>query len=162
MKQDQDQKYKYMKQDQDKKHDELVKLLKNQGSRRHNKQGSTSSSSRSSSPPPPPPPPPYNPSGGPQYHPFMIYPPRAKIELSKYNGSENQCVAWFNKAEEYFNIYNITTDEEKVKYASMHLEGEAYNWYMWWKKENHSYNLHSFKNDFFKRFQGIIENKILF
>jgi hypothetical protein len=44
-----------MKQDQDKKHDELIKLLKNQGSRHRNKQGSTSSSSRSSSPPPPPP-----------------------------------------------------------------------------------------------------------
>lgn len=68
-------------------------------------------------------------------------------------------MAWFNKAEEYFDIYNITIDEEKVKYAFMHLEGETYNWYMWWKKENHSYNCHSFKNNFFKRFQGIMENE---
>jgi len=54
MKQDHDQKYKDMEQDQDKKHDELAKLLKNQGSWHHNKQGSNSISPRSSSPPPPP------------------------------------------------------------------------------------------------------------
>jgi hypothetical protein len=65
----------------------------------------------------------------------MIYPPKAKIELSKYNGGDNQCVVWFNKTEEYFHIYNVTTDEEKVKYASMYLEGNVYNWYLWWKEE---------------------------
>ena len=88
-----------------------------------------------------------------------MYPPRAKIELSKYNGNEDQCIAWINKAEEYFDIYNITTDEEKVKYASLHLDGYAYNWYMWWKGENLSYNWRQFKNDFFKRFQGITEDE---
>jgi hypothetical protein len=89
----------------------------------------------------------------------MIYPPKAKIELSKYNGGDNQCVAWFNKTEEYFHIYNITTDEEKVKYASMYLEGTAYNWYLWWKGRIQSYTWNSFKNDFFKRFQGISEQE---
>jgi hypothetical protein len=88
----------------------------------------------------------------------MIYPPKAKIELSKYNGGNNQYVAWFNKTEEYFHIYNITTDEEKVKYASMCLEGDAKNWYLWWIGGTQSYNWNSFKNDFFKRFQGITEN----
>ena len=42
-----------------------------------------------------------------QYCPYIVYPPKAKIELLKYNGSEDQCVAWLNKAEEYFDIYNI-------------------------------------------------------
>ena len=68
-----------------------------------------------------------------------MYPPREKLQLSKYNGSEDQSVAWLNKAEEYFDIYNIASDEEKVKDASMHLEGYAYNWYMWWKGDNLSY-----------------------
>ena len=68
---------------------------------------------------------------GNQYPPYKMYPSKAKIELSKYNGSEDQCVSWLNKAEEYFNIYNIQSDEEKVKYASMHMEGYAYNWYLW-------------------------------
>ena len=58
-----------------------------------------------------------------QYRPYKVYPPKAKIELSKYNGSEDQCVAWLNKAEEYFDIYNIQFDEEKVKYVSIHMEG---------------------------------------
>ena len=74
-----------------------------------------------------------------QYHPYIVYPPKEKLELSKYNGSEYQCVAWLNKAEEYFDIYNIQFDEEKVKYASIYMEGYAYNWYMWWKRDNFSY-----------------------
>jgi hypothetical protein len=57
----------------------------------------------------------------------MIYPPKAKIELSKYNDNDNQCMAWFNKTEEYFQIYNITTDEEKVKYSSIFLEGHTWS-----------------------------------
>ena len=72
---------------------------------------------------------------GNQYHPYIVYPPKAKIELSKYNGSEEHCVAWLNKAKEHFDIYNIQSDEEKVKYASMHMEGYAYNWYLWWKRQ---------------------------
>ena len=74
-----------------------------------------------------------------QYQSFIMYPPRAKIEMMKYNGGEDQCVARLNKSEEYFDICNITMDEEKVKYASMHLEGYGYNWYMWWKGDNFSY-----------------------
>ena len=76
---------------------------------------------------------------GNQYHPYIVYPPKEKIELSKYNGSEDQCVAWLNKGEEYFDIYNIKSDEEKVKYVSMHMEGYAYNWYLWWKRDNFTY-----------------------
>jgi hypothetical protein len=49
-----------------------------------------------------------------KYQPLMIYPPRA----------------WFNMIEEYFNIYNVTINEENVKYSCMHLEGDACNWYM--------------------------------
>jgi hypothetical protein len=134
-------------QNRETKYDELLKLIKDQGPQSQ----SNDSNSNTSPPPPPPPPPPYNSSHQTtsQYQPLMIYPPKAKIELSKYNGSDNQCVAWFNKTEEYFQIYNITTDEEKVKYASMFLEGTAYNWYMWWKGRIQSYTWNSFKNDFF-------------
>ena len=62
---------------------------------------------------------------GNQYRPHKVYPPKEKIELSKCNRSEDQCVAWLNKAEEYFDIYNIQFEEDKVKYASMHMEGYA-------------------------------------
>ena len=81
---------------------------------------------------------------GNQYHPYIVYPPKEKIELSKYNGIEYQCVAWLNKMEDYFNIYNIQSDEEKMKYASMLMEGYAYNWYMWWKGEIFSYTWNLF------------------
>ena len=61
---------------------------------------------------------------------YVVYPPKAKIEMLKFSGNDEQCIVWLNKEEEYFDIYNITTDVEKVKYASMHLESHAYNWYM--------------------------------
>ena len=68
-----------------------------------------------------------------QYRPYKVYPYKEKIELSKYNGSEDQCIAWINKVEEYFDIYNIQSGEKKVKYASIHMEGYAYNWYLRWR-----------------------------
>ena len=79
--------------------------------------------------------------------------------MSKFSGNDEQCVAWLNKEEEYFDIYNITTDIEKVKYASMHLESHAYIWYMWWKGDKFEYTWNLFKNDFLKRFQGINEDE---
>jgi hypothetical protein len=48
---------------------------------------------------------------------------------------------------------------KKIRYASMQLEGNAYNWYMWWKKTGYAISWTKFKNDFFKRFQGIKEEE---
>ena len=104
-------------------------------------------------------PPSHHKEKGNQRLPYKVYPPKAKIELSRYNGSEDQCVSWLNKVEEYFNIYSIQSDEEKVKYASMHMEGYAYNWYLWWKRDNFTYTWNLFKNYFFNRFQGIKEDE---
>jgi hypothetical protein len=70
--------------------------------------------------------------------------------LSKFDGNEKQGVAWFNKAEEYFEIYGIYNDDEKIRYASMQLEGDAYNWYMWWKKIGYTISWNKFKDDFLK------------
>ena len=50
---------------------------------------------------------------------------RVKVELPKYDGDERQCIVWINKGEEYLDIHNIHYDREKIKYASMHLEGRA-------------------------------------
>lgn len=66
--------------------------------------------------------PPYTPE------PIFAYLLRGKLELYKFDGNEKHCVAWFNNIEEYFDIYNIGRDEEKVKHASSHLEGDTYNW----------------------------------
>ena len=47
-----------------------------------------------------------------------------------------------------------------IKYASMQLEGWAYNWYMWWKitTKKGAHNWKTFKKDFFKRFEDLKEN----
>ena len=55
------------------------------------------------------------------------YPMKPKLELSKFDGETKQSVAWINKEEEFFYIHKILFDDEKVKYASMQLEGWAYN-----------------------------------
>ena len=137
--------------------DAISKMVENKKAKNHRQQRSISNmplSSSSSSEPPS-----NRKTKGNQYRPYILYPPKAKIELSKYNGSEDQCVAWQNKAEEYFDIYNIQSDEEKVKYASMHMEGYAYNWYLWWRRDNFAYTWNLFKNDFFNRFPGIKEDE---
>jgi len=82
---------------------------------------------------------------------IFAYLMREKLQLSKFNGNEKQDVAWFNKAEEYFEIYNIDDNDEKIKYVSLELEGNTYNWYMWWKKPYFSISWNTFKDDFFKR-----------
>jgi hypothetical protein len=121
-----------MTQNQEEKLNEILNLNKGQGHQQATQPQPSDSITYNTSPPPPPP---YNSNSQPisQHQPLIIYPPKAKIERSKYNGGDNQCVAWFNKTEEYFHIYNITTNEEKVKYTSMYLEGTTYNWYLWWK-----------------------------
>jgi len=87
------------------------------------------------------------------------YPIRPKLELSKFDGDVKQSVAWINKAEEFFWIHKIYSEEDKIRYAAMQLEGNAYNWYMSWKLITNvqSYSWDRFKNDFFKRFQNINE-----
>jgi hypothetical protein len=79
----------------------------------------------------------------------------AKLKLSKFDKNEKQGVAWFNKVEEYFEIYSINSDDKKIKYDFMQLEGDAYNWCIWWKKTSFLISWNTFKDDFFKRFKGI-------
>ena len=45
----------------------------------------------------------------------------------KFDGKTKQSVTWINKAEEFFYIYKALSDDENIKYASMQLEGRAYN-----------------------------------
>jgi hypothetical protein len=94
-----------MTQHQEEKINELLNLIKGQGHQQAT-QPQPSDSSTSNTSPPSSLPPPYNSNSQAisQHQPLIIYPPKAKIELSKYNGGDNQCVAWFNKTEEYFHI----------------------------------------------------------
>ena len=43
----------------------------------------------------------------------------------------------------------------------MQLEGDAYNWYMWRNKSSFFINWNAFKDDLYKRFQGIKEEYLL-
>ena len=124
--------------------DAISNIVENKKAKIHRQQRSSSNMSLASSSSSEPPS--KRKAKGNQYRPFVVYPPKAKIELSKYNGSEDECIAWINKAEEYFEIYNIQSDEDKVKYVAMYMEGYAYNWYLWWKRHNFTYTWNLFKN----------------
>ena len=78
----------------------------------------------------------------------------AEIQWKRKNN-----VAWIKKAEEYFEIYDINDDDEKLRHASLKMEGEAYNWYMWWKKTIHVISWRKFKDAFFNGFQGVREEE---
>jgi hypothetical protein len=82
-------------QHQEKKINELLNLIKGQGHQQATQPQPSDSITYSTSPPPPPPPPSlYNSNSQPisQHQPLIIYPRKAKIELSKYNGGDKQCV----------------------------------------------------------------------
>jgi hypothetical protein len=84
---------------------ENLKEIKCQGNQQDTQQETSDSGIYNTTTPPPTlAPPPYNSNAKPlsQHQTLIIYPPKAKIELSKYNGGDNQCVACFNKNEEYF------------------------------------------------------------
>ena len=115
----------------------ISKIVEKRKTKNHRQQRSNSDMSLSSSSSFEPPS--NHKAKGNQRRPCKVHPPKTKIVLSKYNGSEDQCVAWLNKAEEYFDIYNIQSDEEKEKYVSMHMEGYAYNCYLWGKRDNFTY-----------------------
>ena len=79
--------------------------------------------------------------------------------MLKFDGNKKYNVAWINKVEEYFEIYDINDDDERLRHTSMKMEGEAYNLYMWWKKLTHSISWRKFKDAFFKIFQGVKEEE---
>lgn len=89
--------------------------------------------------------------------PLATYQLRAKVEMPEFDGNKKSNVEWINKAEEYFEIYDINDDDEKLRHASMKMEGEPYNWYMWWKKTTRIISWRKFKDELFKRFQGVKE-----
>ena len=75
--------------------DAISKIVEKEKAKNHHQQQRSSNmsfaSSNSSEPPSN-----YTTKGN-QYHPYIVYPPKEKIELLKYNGSEDQCVSWLKK-----------------------------------------------------------------
>ena len=71
--------------------DAISKIVDKQKAKNHRQQRSNSNmsvaSSNSSEPPS------NHKAKDNQYHPYIVYPPKTKIELSKYNGCEDQCIS---------------------------------------------------------------------
>lgn len=66
---------------------------------------------------------------------------KRKNRATKFDGNEKCNFAWLNKEEEYFEIYDIDSDEKKIRHNSMKMEGKAYNWYMWWEEDDNRHQL---------------------
>ena len=83
----------------------ISKIVENKKVKNHHQQQSISNMSLASSSSSKPPS--NRKAKGNQYRPYIVYPAKDKIELSKYNGSEDQCVSWLNKAKLQHLQYSI-------------------------------------------------------
>jgi len=58
---------------------------------------------------------------------------KIKIDIPKFDGEDNrEGTRWINKVENYFAMYRINDDDDKINIASMYMEKIACDWFMWW------------------------------
>ena len=66
-----------------------------------------------------------------------------KKELSKYDDKDHRgFIVWINKMDEIFESNPTLREWKKVMKASNSLEGETYDWYLWWSKKCDASSLH--------------------
>jgi hypothetical protein len=56
--------------------------------------------------------------------------------LPKYDGKDNRgAIIWVNKMEGIFTSNPLPCKKEMIMTASHYLEGDAYDWFLWWYKK---------------------------
>ena len=88
---------------------------------------------------------------------------KIKIDIPKFDGENNrEGNRWINKVENYFAMYRISDDEDKISIASMYMDKLACDWFMWWDSKCRGLvrDWDTFKKKFFKRFQDMEENEL--
>ena len=72
---------------------------------------------------------------------------KIKKEFPKYDGKDHRgAIVWVNKMEGIFESNPPLGEREKIMTTSNSLEGEAYDWYLWWSGKC---NVRSFQWNFF-------------
>jgi hypothetical protein len=78
-----------------------------------------------------------------------------KKELPRYDDKDHiGAVVWINKMDGIFESNPPLGEREKVMTTSNSLEGEAYDWYLWWSKkcDAHSFHWNNFTTSLLKIF----------
>jgi hypothetical protein len=78
-----------------------------------------------------------------------------KKELPKYDDKDHRgVVVWINKMDGIFESNPPLGEREKIMTTSNSLEGEAYDWYLWWSRKCDARSFHwkNFTTALLKRF----------
>lgn len=73
----------------------------------------------------------------------------ARIDFPKFSGEDPS--GWVYKCERFF-YYNMIENNNRVKLATLHLEGKALNWYQWFEKCHGQMTWVLFKDGIVSRF----------
>ncbi|XP_057803166.1 uncharacterized protein LOC131018464 [Salvia miltiorrhiza] len=78
-----------------------------------------------------------------------------RMEFPRFTGTDPH--VWIDRAEQYFEVQRIEKSE-KVRVASFYLEGEANQWWRWFKHVNHHRKVswRSFKKGLLVRFESSV------
>ncbi|BAT96603.1 hypothetical protein VIGAN_08357000 [Vigna angularis var. angularis] len=77
---------------------------------------------------------------------------RKKVELPTFEGEEP--LGWLNRAERFFDIQKVTSDEDKVEIAYVSMEGSAAYWFTFWKAKAKNRSWVGLKAAMINRFGG--------
>jgi hypothetical protein len=76
-----------------------------------------------------------------RYQYIPSYPIKIKIEIPKYDGQDDrEAITWVNKIEGVFAFNPLANELEKILISSLHLEGDAYDWFTWLSKKTNGLN----------------------
>jgi hypothetical protein len=61
-----------------------------------------------------------------------------RVDVTKFDGSDP--IGWVNQMENYFSLYDITNDLDKIWYGVLHLDQERWRWWQWRKIAHQGYD----------------------
>jgi hypothetical protein len=86
-----------------------------------------------------------------------------KNELMKYDDKDHRgFFIWTNKMDSIFESKPLLGEQEKIMITSNNLEGEYYDWFLWWSRkcDARSFHCQSFTTTLLKRFHDEEDNAL--
>jgi len=85
------------------------------------------------------------------------------FDVPRFDGEDyREITRWINRVEQYFELHKLYDDKEKIYFASLHIDKEASDWFLWWHSKCQWMEWETFRKNFFMRFQNIKEKEVFF
>jgi hypothetical protein len=86
---------------------------------------------------------------------------KLRFDVPRFDGEEDrERTRWINRLKIYFELHKMCDDEEKINFASLHLDKEASDCFLWWHSKSQSREWETFRKHFFRRFHNIEEKEV--